>query len=128
MSFFFLEAYEKVYKSKVAEYEMMSKFVDDKVKDIEHGMLIHAQTKISENEHEVIYRWMEVFENFEAFEAHLKNPFVEKHIKKFTENEILSGPVDVRIYCDWSEDEKTKISKIPGLELSFMPLVNGYFR
>ena len=91
-------------------------------------MLIHAQTKISENEHEVIYRWMEVFENFEAFEAHLKNPFVEKHIKKFTENEILSGPVDVRIYCDWSEDEKTKISKIPGLELSFMPMVNGYFR
>ena len=109
MSLFFLEAYEKVYKSKVVEYEMMSKFVDDKVKDIEHGMLIHAQTKISENDHEVIYRWMEVFENFEAFEAHLKNPFVEKHIKKFTENEILSGPVDVRIYCDWSEDEKTKI-------------------
>ena len=128
MSFFFLEAYEKVYKSKVVEYEMMSKFVDDKVKDIEEGMLIHAQTKISENEHEVIYRWMEVFENFEAFEAHLKNPFVEEHIKKFTEKGILSGPVDVRIYCDWSEDEKTKISKIPGLELSFMPMVNGYFR
>ena len=128
MSLFFLEAYEKVYKSKVVEYEMMSKFVDEKVKDIEHGMLIHTQTKISENDHEVIYRWMEVFENFEAFEAHLKNPFVEKHIKKFTENEILSDPVDVRIYCDWSEDEKTKISKIPGLELSFIPLVNGYFR
>ena len=128
MSLFFLEAYEKVYKSKVVEYEKMSKFVDEKVKDIEHGMLIHTQTKISENDHEVIYRWMEVFENFEAFEAHLKNPFVEKHIKKFTENEILSDPVDVRIYCDWSEDEKTKISKIPGLELSFMPLVNGYFR
>ena len=71
---------------------------------------------------------MEVFENFEAFEAHLKNPFVEEHIKKFTEKGILSGPVDVRIYCDWSEDEKTKISKIPGLELSFMPMVNGYFR
>ena len=128
MSFFFLEAYEKVYKSKVVEYEMMSKFVDEKVKDIEHGMLIHTQTKISENDHEVIYRWMEVFENFEAFEAHLKNPFVEEHIKKFTEKGILSGPVDVRIYCDWSEDEKTKISKIPGLELSFMPIVNGYFR
>ena len=128
MSFFFLEAYEKVYKSKVVEYEMMSKFVDDKVKDIEHAMLIHAQTKISENEHEVTYRWMEVFENFEAFEAHLKNPFVEEHIKKFTEKGILSGPVDVRIYCDWSEDEKTKISKIPGLKLTFMPLVNGYFR
>ena len=128
MSLFFLEAYEKVLKSKVVEYEMMSKFVDDKVQDIEHGMLIHAQTKISENEHEVLYRWMEVFENFEAFEAHLKNPFVEEHIKKFTEKGILSGPVDVRIYCDWSEDEKTKISKIPGLELSFMPMVNGYFR
>ena len=128
MSFFFLEAYEKVYKSKVVEYEKMSKLTDEKVKDIEHGMLLHAQTKISENEFEVTYRWMEVFENFEAFEAHLKNPFVEEHIKKFTEKGILSGPVDVRIYCDWSEDEKTKISKIPGLELTFMPLVNGYFR
>ena len=128
MSLFFLEAYEKVHTSKVLEYEEMSKFVDEKVKDIEHGMLIHAQTKISENDFEVTYRWMEVFENFEAFEAHMKNPFVEKHINKFTENEILSGPVDVRIYCDWSEDKKTKISKIPGLELTFMPLVNGYFR
>ena len=128
MSLFFLEAYEKVYKSKVIEYEKMSNITDQKVRDTEPGMLLHAQTKISENEFEVTYRWMEVFENYEAFEAHLKNPFVEKHIKKFTENEILSGPVDVRIYCDWSEDEKTKISKIPGLELSFMPLVNGYFR
>ena len=128
MSLFFLEAYEKVYKSKVVEYESMSKFVDEKVQDIENGMLIHAQTKISENDYEVTYRWMEVFNNFEAFEAHLKNPFVEKHIKKFTENKILSGPVDVRIYCNWSEEEKTRISKIPGLELTFMPLVNGYFR
>ena len=128
MSLFFLEAYEKVHKSKVLEYEKMSKLVDEKVKDIEHGMLIHAQTKISENDHEVLYRWMEVFENFEAFEAHLKNPFVEKHIKSFTEKEILSGPVDVKIYCDWSEEKKIKILKIPGLELSFTPLVNGYFR
>ena len=59
MSLFFLEAYEKVYKSKVIEYEKMSNLTDEKVRDIEHGMLIHAQTKISENEFEVTYRWME---------------------------------------------------------------------
>ena len=128
MSLFFLEAYEKVYKSKVKEYEEMSKFTDEKVKDIEHGMLIHAQTKISENDNEVTYRWMEVFENYEAFEAHLKNPFVEKHIKRFTENKILSGPVEVKIHCDWSEKQKREVLKIPGLKLSFIPLVNGYFR
>ena len=128
MSLFFLEAYEKVYKSKVIEYEKMSNITDQKVRDTEPGMLLHAQTKISENEPEVTYRWMEVFENYEAFEAHLKNPFVEKHIKRFTENKILSGPVEVKIHCDWSEEEKREIFKIPGIELSFIPLVNGYFR
>ena len=106
MSLFFLEAYEKVYKSKVIEYEKMSNITDQKVRDTEPGMLLHAQTKISENELEVTYRWMEVFENYEAFEAHLKNPFVEKHIKRFTENKILSGPVEVKIHCDWSEEKK----------------------
>jgi len=128
MSLFFLEAYEKVYKSKVIEYEKMSNITDQKVRDTEPGMLLHAQTKISENELEVTYRWMEVFENYEAFEAHLKNPFVEKHIKRFTENKILSGPVEVKIHCDWSEEKKREIFKIPGIELSFIPLVNGYFR
>jgi len=128
MSILFLEAYERVYKTKVIEYEKMSKLTDEKVKDIEHGMLLHAQTKISENEFEVTYRWMEVFENFQAFEAHLKNPFVEKHIKNFTEKEILSSPVEVKIHCDWSEEEKRKILKIPGLEICFIPLVNGFFR
>ena len=128
MSLFFLEAFEKVYKSKVIEYEKMSNITDQKVRDTEPGMLLHAQTKISENELEVTYRWMEVFENYEAFEAHLKNPFVEKHIKIFTENKILSGPVEVKIHCDWSEERKREIFKIPGIELSFIPLVNGYFR
>ncbi len=128
MSLFFLEAFEKVYKSKVIEYEKMSNITDQKVRDTEPGMLLHAQTKISENELEVTYRWMEVFENYEAFEAHLKNPFVEKHIKRFTENKILSGPVEVKIHCDWSEEKKREIFKIPGIELSFIPLVNGYFR
>ena len=42
MSLFFFEAYEKVYKSKVIEYEKMSNLTDEKVRDIEHGMLIHA--------------------------------------------------------------------------------------
>ena len=128
MSLFFLEAYEKVYKSKIIEYEKMSHLTDKKVRDTEPGMLLHAQTKISENEFEATYRWMEVFENYEAFEIHLKNPVVEEHIKKFTENKILSGPVDVKIHCNWSEEEKRKILKFPGLELSFIPLVNGYFR
>ena len=63
-----------------------------------------------------------------GFEFHLKNPFVEKHIKRFAENKILSGPVDVKIHCDWSEKQKKEVLKIPGLKLSFIPLVNGYFR
>ena len=73
----------------------MSKFTDDKVREIEPGMLLHAQTKIAETENEVVYRWMEVFENYEAFEKHLKNPYVDEHIKKFSKNRILSKPVQV---------------------------------
>ena len=115
MSLFFLEAYEKVYKSKVKEYEKMSNITDQKVRDTEPGMLLHAQTKISENELEVTYRWMEVFENYEAFEAHLKNTFVETHLKIFTGNKILSDSVEVKIDCDWSKGKKMELLKIPGV-------------
>ena len=128
MSLFFLEAIENVYKSKVKEYEIMSKFTDDKVREIEPGMLLHAQTKIAETENEVVYRWMEVFENYEAFEKHLKNPYVDEHIKKFSENRILSKPVQVKIHCDWTEKQKEDVLKIPGIELTFVPIINGYFR
>ncbi len=46
MSLFFLEAYEKVYKSKVIEYEKMSNLTDEKVRETEHAMLLNAKTKI----------------------------------------------------------------------------------
>lgn len=128
MSIFFLEAYETVRKSKIAEYEKMSHDTDAKVKDTEPGMLVHAQSKISESDDEVVYRWLEVFESYEAFETHLNNPCVQEHVKKFTDHDILSGPVDVQIHCDWTDAQKAACLKIPGLELTFVPLVNGYFR
>ena len=34
---------------------------------------------------------MEVFQNYEAFEVHLKNPFVEKYIKRFTVKNIIQS-------------------------------------
>ena len=128
MSFFFLEAYERVRKSKVDEYERMSHITDAKVEDTEPSMLVHAQTKVSENEGEAVYRWVEVFKDYDAFETHLNNPFVQEHIKRFTDNDILFAPVDVRIYCDWTEEQKAACLRIPGIRLTFVPLVNGYFR
>ena len=45
-------------------------------------MLIHVQTKVSENEHEVVYRWLEAYEKFEDLQAHQKNEHVQAHMKK----------------------------------------------
>ncbi len=50
MSYFFLEAFEHVYKNRVEEYERMGTAVDKKIEETEPGMLIHAQSKVSEDE------------------------------------------------------------------------------
>jgi hypothetical protein len=128
MSLFFLEAYEHVYKDKAGEYERMGTKVDNTVKETEPGMLIHVQTKVSENENEVVYRWVEVYEKYEDFEIHFENIAVKEHIEKITKNEILCAPLEVIVYCDWTEEQKEPWKQIPGINLKFAPLVNGYFR
>jgi len=128
MSLFFLEAFEHVHKAKAGEYEEMSKRGDKKVQQTEPGMLIHVQTKVSENENEVVYRWMEVYEKYEDFQFHFENPIVKEHIQKMMEKEILRSPIEVIVYCDWTEEQKAPWKKIPGVNLRFGTLVNGYFR
>jgi hypothetical protein len=127
MSYFFLEAYERVHKNRVEEYERMGTAVDKIVEQTEPGMLIHTQNKVSENDHEVVYRWLEVYEKYEDFGLHLENESVHSHMQKISDG-ILTGPIEVVVYSDWSEEQKEFCRQIPGIRISFAPLVNGYFR
>ena len=128
MSLFFLEAFEHVNKDKKDEYEKMSNVVDKKVKETEPGMLIHVQTKVSEDKNEVVYRWVEVYEKYEDFKVHFENPIVKEHIRKMNEDKILRSPVEVIIYCDWTDKQKEQWKRIPGVNIKFASMVNGYFR
>jgi quinol monooxygenase YgiN len=128
MSLFFLEAFEHVHKNRAAEYERMGTAIDNKVEETEPGMLIHVQTKISENAQEVVYRWVEVYEKYEDFQVHFNNPAVKEHIQKLTEKEILCSPIEAVVYCDWTDEQKEHWNQIPGVNLQFQPLINGYFR
>lgn len=127
MSLFFLEAYEHVYKDKAAEYERLSKKTDRKVMETEPGNLIHVQTKVSEDDREVVYRWLEVFASYEDLQAHLDNEHVQAHVQKLNDG-YLCAPIEVTIYCNWTEEQKKPWRRIEGISLTFAPLVNGYFR
>ncbi len=127
MTLFFLEAFEPVYKDRVAEYERMGKEIDDLVKETEPGMLVHAHTIVSEDDDKTVYRWLEVFQNYEDMQAHIDSPHVQAHIAKLNDG-ILCGPLKIVIYCDWTEEQKEPFRQLMGENLSFAPLVNGYFR
>ena len=127
MSLFFLEAFEHVHKDKAGEYERLSREVDNKVKETEPGNLIHVHTKISEENDKVVYRWLEVFAKYEDLQVHLDNEHVQAHVQKLGDG-YLCAPIEVIVYCDWTEEQKEYWRQIPGISLTFAPLVNGYFR
>ena len=128
MSIFFLEAFEKVYKSKIEEYIELSRNADLKVKQTEPDMILHVQNKYNEENKIITFRWMEVFNNFKAFKEHLDNPNLKEHFLKFKEKNVLSEPVLVKIYCDWTKKQRLEIKDIPGMEIKFVEIVNGFFR
>ena len=127
MSLFFLEVFEHVHKNKVKEYESLGTFIDKKVEETEPGMLIHVQNKVSENEHEVVYRWLSVYEKFEDLQVHQTGEHVQAYMQKIGDG-ILSAPLEVFVYCDWTEEQKEPFRHISGMSLTFAPIVNGYFR
>ena len=49
-------------------------------------------------------------------------------IRKQILHKILSCSVKLKIHSDCSEEKERDLLKIPGIELSFIPLVNSYFR
>lgn len=122
-----LEAFEHVHNDRVAEYLELGNLIDDQVKASEPGMLVHALTTASENGSETVFRWLEVFENAAALDAHLSNPFVVAHIEKLNDG-ILSGATDLVIYSDWDDALRGDWSnKLSGANLSFAPMHTGFF-
>ena len=128
MSLFFLNAYEKVPRDKISDYEQLSAFTDQKVQEIEPGMLVHVQTVHAETDQHVTYCWHEIYASYEDLRNHLDNKYVAKHIRKLNDG-LLDGKVEVHIYCDWDEVQKDPFKEtIPGLDLKFIEIKNGYFR
>ena len=123
---FALEAFEHVKKDMIGEYERMGSKIDRQVKETEPGMLVHALTKVSENDQRAVYRWLEIFETPEALQAHLDNPPVKAHIKKLNSG-VLSGPSHIIIYADWDKAQKDYWRKTFGDILTFAPMKTGFF-
>lgn len=122
-----LEAFEYVKRDQTDTYEAMAEEIDRKVQESEPGMLVHALTKISEDETETIYRWLEVFENAEALKAHIENPAVVAHIAKMNDG-VLSGPTEIVLYTDWNETQKAHWREVfAGTKLVFAPTLSGFY-
>lgn len=124
---FALEAFEYVHNDRVLDYEAMGSIIDDQVKVSESGMLVHALTKISEDASETTFRWLEIFENSDALEAHVSNPCVIQHIEKLSDD-ILSNRTKIVIYADWNNELKAYWhEKLSGALLVFADMKTGFF-
>lgn len=122
-----LEAFEYVHKDKVEEYERLGVIIDDQVKETEPGMLVHALTRISETDSEVVYRWLEVFDSAEALEKHMSNPHVIRHAQALNSG-VLCGQTELVIYSDWTEAQKNHWrEKVSGVKLTFAPVLKGFY-
>lgn len=122
-----LEAFEHVRKDRLKEYEQMGAAIDAHVQATEPGMLVHALTKISETEHDAIYRWLEVFDGEKALEAHLSNPHVTAHIEAMNTG-VLSGETRLIIYSNWNATQKDFWkNRLSGAHLTYAPMITGFF-
>lgn len=123
-----LEAYEHVLNQNVATYLELGQLIDDEVRAKEPGMLVHALTQSSRNESETVFRWLEVFEDSEALEAHLGSEHVAAHIEKLS-NGILNGRVKLVIYADW--DEPTRAfwrDRFSAVDFTYAAVESGFYR
>lgn len=129
MAMLFLEAYETVYKNKVDEYMELSRATDAMVEETEPGMLIHVNTKVAETDTEIVFRWAETYADYESLQYHLTSPKVKEHLISMTEGKLLSKPVEVVIYCNWTDEQKAPfMGETPGAVIRFEPIGIGYFR
>jgi quinol monooxygenase YgiN len=121
-----LEAFEHVHPDRCDEYETAGVEIDNKVKETEPGMLVHALTCVSKSSEAIVYRWLEIFDGATALAAHFDSPAVKAHIEKVSDG-ILVAPTDLVLYTNWSEDEKEIWKARLGGSLTFAPVRAGYY-
>ena len=80
---FILIARIRVKPGKVAEYLELASKTDAAVKASEPGMLHHTFDQDPENHH--CFTWSEVYQNDDAFLAHLANPSVGEYLEGHAE-------------------------------------------
>lgn len=123
-----LEAFEHVPNQHVDRYLELGQMIDDEVRDKEPGMLVHALTQHSRNEQETVFRWLEVFENSQALEAHLDSDHVAAHIAKISDG-ILTGKIDLIIYADWDQPTRDYWQqRFTGVNFSYASVNSGFYR
>lgn len=122
-----MEAFEHVHPDRCAEYEAAGVEIDDRVRESEPGMLVHALTRVRETDRAVTYRWLEIFENADALAAHFDNPAVKAHVARLGEG-ILVAPTELVLYTGWSEAEQAEWrERLGGAPLTFAPVLAGYY-
>ncbi|PZX12185.1 quinol monooxygenase YgiN [Palleronia aestuarii] len=122
-----LEAFEHVHPDRCTDYEAASQAIDDLARETEPGMLVHALTVHARADDRVTYRWLEVFTDAAALEAHFASLHVQAHGAKLNDG-ILLSPVEILLYVDWSEAEKVEINTRLGGALKFAEVRSGFYR
>lgn len=126
MTMVVLEVFERVRRARIEEYETLSRETDATVFANEPGMLVHIQTIVARDRDAVTYRWQETFASAEDLKAHGQHPGVQAHMARLYDG-ILTGPIEVVVYCDWPEERKAKwLARTD--HLSFADVVAGYVR
>jgi len=131
MGLFLLVGYEHVHKDKARQYEAICSDIDKKMQETEPGVLLHAKERVSEEDSKVVYRWLEVFRDYEDFQFHLNNPALVELGERMQQEDVKCAPIDVIAYADWTDEQKAPLLDlaIEGIfTIKFAPLVSAFSR
>ena len=119
---FILIARIQVKPGKVAEYLELATKIDAAVEASEPGMLHHTFDQDPENP--LCFTWTEVYQNDDAFLAHLANPSVGEYLQGHA---VLGVGFTVEVYGTVGEKCKEAINAT-GLPLKFFESKCGFSR
>lgn len=131
MGLLLLEGYEHVHKDKARQYEAICSDIDKKMQETEPGVLVHAKERVSEDDTKVVYRWLEVFRDYEDFRFHLGNPALVELSETMKQADVMCAPIDVIAYADWTDAQKAPLLDLAvegSFTIRFAPLVSGFCR
>ena len=126
---FLMEGYEHVHKDKAPQYEAICSDMDKIMEETEPGILVHTKERVSEDDTKVVYRWLEVFRDYEDFRFHLDNPALVELGEKMEQENVMCAPIDAIVYADWTDEQKAPLLALEGpFTIRFAPLLSGFCR